>query len=1084
MYKKLQLVLLCSILLSVSAFAQTGTITGTITDKNGEVLPTVNVRLDEITKGAATDADGIYTITNVPTGNYTLIASFTGYKEYKATVQIGSGTTTLDIEMEEDILGIGEVVVTALGFEENRDQSGISSSNVTGATLTTTGEASVLNGLAAKAPGVNIIQSSGDPGSSARILIRGQNSLTGNNQPLFVIDGFPVSNNTIGQGTDGTSQQSRINDLNLDDVQSVEVLKGPSAASLWGSRAANGVIVIKTKSGSSSRRNIGISVKSSLSVDDLVQTVNLQDSFGQGADGQYVFNSLSSWGDRIASRSGRADVVDANGVITQKNSTQVFDHSQSGYERGYIWDNAISISGGNPVSESSYYLNVSNLNNSSILQGNSDYERTSLRLNASKKFLDNLRVNATANYIRTISDRAQTGSNISGINLGLWRTPADFNLNPFQVDFTDPNSGAILTDRHRSYRNGNGASNNPRYNNPLWTLNIAQNGTSLDRVIGGTEIVYNPTSWLDITHRLGLDRYSERRFFLLPVFDATTPGGSLSEQSLGEYQINSDLILRAIRQVGQNILATGTLGYNLNHREFDIIESFAQDFILPNQPRNIASAFTITPSQFRSTQRTSALYGSLDMNLYSQVFVTVTGRSESASTYGELADQTVFYPSASVAWQFTGLDALQDSPILSFGKLRAEFGQAGVQPGVYVTTTPFNDRTHASSWGPTLNPIAYGGGYARADQRGNPEIKNELVTEFAFGTDLRFFRDRLSLGLTRYFTRTEDAILQVTLPSSSGFNTRFVNAGEMENNGWEVDADFAVINNRNFRWITTAIWFKNINRVTRLAGTNEVFLNGFTGSSSSLVEGEPHGVIYGDRFERDGNGVLILDGNGFPQISPTEGVLGDPNPDWRASIGNRFNYRNLSLNVLFDIKHGGDVWNGTRGALAFFGRNADQDWWTTLSGDQLNLTNFKGETPADVIADGRNTYINNGDGTVSFRGYIDNFGGGDVLVDEYAFSEGPLSGFTGPTEQFVEDGGFVRLREITVGYSLRSSRFRAFSGLSSVDFNVTGRNLLLITNYSGIDPETNLTGPSNGQGLDYFQVPNTRSFIFTVRVNY
>jgi TonB-linked SusC/RagA family outer membrane protein len=1083
MFKQLLSGVFILFFMSSLAFAQSGTIEGRVTDTiSGEDLPGVNVAIKSLQKGVSTDTNGEYTLTNIPSGTYKITFSFIGYTTFETEINVSEELETLDVSLQPDLLGLDEIVVNALGFEENRDEIGVSSSTVSSQTLETTGETSILTSLSAKAPGVNITQSSGDPGSSARILIRGQNSLTQNNQPLFVVDGVPVSNETFGQGTGGTSQQSRISDINVDDIESVEVLKGPSAASLWGSRAANGVIVIKTKSGSTSGK-VDVTVKSSLSIDDISKTVDLQTDFGQGFAGSYGWNSALSWGDRISSRSGEADVIQ-NGVITQKNSKTVYDHTKSGYETGYVYDNSVSISGGNSATESTYYLNLSNVTNTSILQGNSDYERTSVRINASKNMTSKLRTNVNANYVRTISDRVQTGSNISGINLGLWRTPADFNLNPYLVDYTDPSTGEVIFNRHRSYRNGNGAGSNPRYNNPLWTMNVAENGMYLDRFIGSTELVYSATDWLDVTHRIGIDKYAERLYELAPVFDATTPGGSLNEISRGEYQFNSDLILRSVRQLNDNIVVTGTVGYNINHREYDRISSYAEDFILPNQPRNISSADTRSPSQYRQTIRTSALYSAFDFGLYDQLFITVTGRSESASTYGEGANKTVFYPSANVAWQLTQLDMFADSDLLSFAKIRAEFGQAGVQPGPYVTSTPYEDRSHSSSWGPSLDPIAYGGGYAIDDFRGNPDIKNELVTEIGFGADLRFFNDKIGFGVTRYFTKTEDAILSVSLAPSSGFTGQVSNAGELENDGYELEMDISVVSTKNFQWITTANWFKNNSKVTNLAGSEEVGLAGFTGSASSLVEGQPYGVIYGDAWERDDEGKFVLDADGFPQLAPSEKVLGDPNPDWRASIGNNFKFKNLSLNVLVDIKHGGDVWNGTKGALSYFGKFGSQDWWTTLEGDQLNLTNYLGATPVQMTGNGYNTYVDNGDGTVSFRGYIEDFGGGEVLVDETAFWSGPFSGFTGPAEQFIEDGGYVRLREVTLSYSLNSKSFKDITGLKSVDFSVTGRNLALWTDYTGIDPETNLTGPSNGQGLDYFQVPNTRSWMFTLKVNY
>ena len=398
----------------------------------------------------------------------------------------------------------------------------------------------------------------------------------------------------------------------------------------------------------------------------------------------------------------------------------------------------------------------------------------------------------------------------------------------------------------------------------------------------------------------------------------------------------------------------------------------------------------------------------------------------------------------------------------------------------------------------------------------------ERKTEAEGGIDLRFFQDLFTFGATYYDNTSEDVIFNVDVAPSTGFTSTALNAAQISNRGIELTLDALWPRVGDFSWNTYANFTANENTVDNLAGVQEFSLNGFTGSTSSLVEGQPFGVFYGGRWRRAAAGCdpgdtaatlltscepltareqelgfsvsptdnRVLDAEGFPVGAGTSGVVGDPSPDWQASIGNTLRFRDLSLNALFDFSIGGQVWNGTRGALYFFGRHGDQDWYNTISADQANsLTDWLGCTIAQHASNsceaGANdaTATQNGDGTYSFRGYVDNFGAGDVIVNEYYFRAGPGSGFTGPFEQFIEDGSFARLRELSLSYNLRTG-FVQRVGLNSIDFTLTGRNLWLSTDYTGIDPETNLTGTSNGRGLDYFNNPATRSYQVSLRFNY
>ncbi len=1048
----------------VQSIIQQETVTGTVTDAStGESMPAVNIAIKGTTRGTSTDADGKFSLT-VESLQDTLLVSFIGYKTQEIPI---NGRSYIDISLKSRSTRLDEMVVSALGFKENRDESSASTSNISSENLSRSGENDLLGGLSAQAAGLDISSSSGDPGAASRVVIRGAVSLQGDNQPLFIVDGVPVSNSSIGNSNGSVIQQSRINDLNPQDIESIEVLKGPSAASLWGSRAANGVVIIETKNGSYNQ-DFQVNFTSKVSIDKVNKTVDMQRKYGQGNDGEFVWGASKSWGDKISERSGGDDVRArpnyAYSEILEKNSRETFDQADRFFETGYGVNNSLAFSGG--AENSTFRISLANLNQKGIAINNSNYERTSVRANIQYRFTDDFSADFNVNYTNSDSDRLQKGSNTNSLALGAYRSPSDFDHYPYLVDYVDSN-GNVIEDRQRSYRNPSGNPNQSiGYENPLWAINENLNNSKVNRVVGNTEFNYTPNSWLSLTHRLGLDYYSDRRYEILPPGNASVPSGSLEEDNYSEFQINSDLIARASYQLNQDFSGSALLGWNLNQRDFDHLYVDATNFVLRTAPRNVNNALDAFPGQYRSTQRTSALYSELKISAYDQLFLKLTGRSESASTYGPETDSNYFYPSAGLAWDFTELNAFDDNSILSFGKLRISYGQAGVQPGVYNTTTTYLPASFGDGWGPAIDAISYGRGTTQSSQQGNANLRPEITTEYEFGTDLRFFNDRLRVSATQYYTFTKDAILGLDIAPSTGFASVISNGAEIENYGTELELGADIIRSDKFQWVTDLNWATNQSEVTDLSGVESVTLGGIGSVTNRAIVGEPLGVLYGGVWERDQNGDRVLNSNGYPILSAELGVIGDPNPDWTAGISNTFNYGSLSLNVLFDIKYGRDMHNGTRGRMVSFGTHGSQVWETTASQD---LINYNG----DIISEG-----------TTFRGYVEDFGAGPVAIDEAWFTDGPGSGFTGPTGQFVEDAGFVRLKQVSIQYSINTSNLQNWSGLSSIDLGITAQNLALWTDYSGIDPETNMQGPTNAQGNDYFNNPNTRSVVFTLSVNY
>ncbi len=1076
--RKIALLAVVLTLFSTLSFAQKRVIKGTVLDENGAPVSfaTVNIKGSKI--GTSTDENGNFSISVEP--NTQLQVTAVGYST--KTMAASEGMT---ISLNTEIKTFTTVTVSALGFKKSKDQSAFSNSSVKGDAVIKSGEANLINGLSSKAAGLNITRTGGDPGAGAYIQIRGQSSITGNLQPLIVVDGVPVSNSTLGSGVDGVAQQSRLNDINPNDIEGYEVLKGAAAAALYGTRAANGVIMITTKKGKNTGGKVNISYTSTYSVDQLNRSVPLQQVFGQGNNGRYSFNFARSWGDKIADRAGGDDTPlnpngaylllpdgtkrfqPANGTAANphggKNSKNVYDHSKDLFQNGHYWDNNISFSGGDD--RGTFFLSLGNMEQKGILKAGSDFTRRSVRFNSDRK-MGAVKMSAGLAYTYTSSNRVQQGSNLNGIFLGGLRSPADFDNSIYEGTYVNA-AGARFLNRQVSYRNSIGAATTSGYDNPFWVINRVTSRAEVHRFLPTLEASVKINDWLSVVDRMGIDYYLDSRKDNFPVLaSGTANGGQLTQQTVSESQITNDIMLKAEYNKLKDITLSGVLGYNYNNRNFENIGATVRSFILPDAPFDLGNSAKDqrTPFNTQSKVRVNGAYLQGNIGYKDMLFLDVSGRYEQYST----VKKGFFYPSASLAYVFRGAAYEGNKSLLSFGKVRASFGKVGVQAGPYAWDNYFFPAGEAESWGPALDASSavYGGGFARSGVQGNPGIRPEIKTEFEIGTDLRFWNDRISLAATYYNNKTKDVILAVQVPSSTGFDNKQGNIGTIKNNGFEVELGANWVRTKDLRVTSTFIFSRNRNKVVDMGETKSVFLAGFTGSSSRAVEGQPLGALWGVDFLRDSKGALVLDANGFPQQNSEEGVIGNPNPDWTGAINTSISWKGLNLSFLFDRVQGGDVWNGTKGALYDFGTHADMGIESTATTDLKTVT-------GGTIAAG-----------TTFRGLIKDFGAGPVALTQPWFNGGLGSGFGPVGSQFVEDGTRTRLREVSIGYTLRGDKFRQKTKLNSIDFSITGRNLALWTNYTGIDPETNLTGPTNGRGLDYFNNPSTKSYFFTVKINY
>ena len=926
---------------SLVLFGQGG-ISGVVLDENGGPLPGANVVIENTSTGVSTDFDGNFTI-NANSGQV-LVISYIGYNSEYITVG-NQDSITVSLQLDNEL---EEVVVTALGFAAVRDQQGSTSSVIATDDVIRSAEPTVVNALSGKASGVRITRSNGDPGAGSTIRIRGANTIDGSIQPLIIVDGVPMDNttsyaggNNITGSNGGVTQGSRLNDINPNDIESVQVLKGASAGALYGSKAANGVVVITTKKGS--RGEAKITFKSSYSFDEISERIEMQDTWGQGRSGVFGTNRAESWGDWIPGRSGSMDTYKSGAFFTaengtvykaidDKNSTQTYvdENFDSVFGTGHALQNDLTISGGGD--NSTYFFSLGHLDQDGMIK-NATYERTNARLNYEAKLNDKITLSSKMAYTFTKSNRIQQSSNVSGLMLGLLRTPPDFDGRDYKGTYTS-SGGTEYVNRGRSYRKPIGQSSNQSYTNPLWTVNEQTSLTKVNRITVTPQLTIKPTNWFSIITRGNVDVADDKRTYFFPVGDASSrANGQFQEDVLDIRNSSLDIIGKANFDLADNINLTATAGWSYNDRKYNRISGNITGFLVNSSKQTTALNTSSEASSFdnyRSFRRSNRGYGVLNLDVANELFLNVSGALESASTI----DGSFFYPAADVAWVVT--ESAIQSDAISFAKLRGSWGQVGVQPSAHKFETLAEGGFGYSTYSDPLDSNLFGGGFRLDNNLGNPNLEPEIKTEWEIGADLRFLDDRMSLSFTYYDNIIEGILLDVTLSPSSGYATQYGNYGEMTNIGMEIDWGYDIIDEADFGLSTAINWSRNDNEVTDLYGTETINLSPGASVSSRAIVGYPLGTLYGTGSKTNPDGSLDLNSNGFPQITSSPIVLGDPNPDWRAGVSMNMRYKKWRLNAVLEHSHGGEFSPRTLWVLNRFGTTAETANRLTLDQPLVN----------------------------------------------------------------------------------------------------------------------------------------------------
>ncbi|MEN9510448.1 MAG: hypothetical protein RLZZ370_267 [Bacteroidota bacterium] len=1038
---------------AVNAWAQTRLIVGTVKSaKDQSSLANVSVTVKGTNISTFTDNEGRYAI-NAPQSAKQIVFLLNNYKGI--TSDIPSGSDALDVIMEEDPVGMSTITITALGISRQQRALGYATQNVSGKEIAGSGEQNVVQAISSKVAGAFVQGSGGTPGASAKIILRGNATFNGNNQPLMVVDGVPIDNSTsqttagdypFNMNLQGVNQSNRGVDINPDDVESINVLKGPAAAALYGVRGANGAIIITTKRGKAGRggKNFSATFSSSVEWSKVNKLPEIQMTYGQGATGGG--RSIDSAGVRKT----YAGVVPPGWTIVDAGTSNPgtpaswgpkvanpVDNMKDFFQTGVAYNNNFSINAGGE--RTTVRASIGNLRQSGIVP-NTEFKRTSVRVNTDTRLTNKISFGSSINFINSGGTRAQNGSNLSGVMLSILRSPVDFNLRGGQgEDFWKNPDGSNYT-----YL--------PFYDNPYWSAYENPFTDDVNRILGNTYITYRPLDWIDVTYRVGIDQYTDTRKQVFAVGSNqpdNAPGGEINENIQRYKEFYSDLLITARRELNEDLNLNVILGNNLNNRFSSDQFLRGRDLAIPNF-YNLSNASNLYASSGTGRVKTAAMYLNAELAYKSMLYLNVTGRNEWASTFGT-AKSSFFYPSANASFVFT--EAIGSNNILSYGKMRIAYAQAGINPPAYATRTYYTQPTFTDGFTSGLNfPYLGMNGFGQSNGLGNSALEPERNTGMEIGFDLRFLKGRATLDVTLYNQKSTNIILGMPLAPSTGYSSVVQNAGEMQNKGIELVIGATPVKTDKFSWDINLNWASNRNEVLKLApGVDEISTEAaFASNGSYAIVGEPYGVIYGTKWRRNEAGQLLIGANGLPLVDPKRGRIGSPYPKWYGGLRNTLSYKGVNLTFLWDVREGGEIWNGTWGRMMQLGRTKESE-----ARDREYL--IEGVRASDGQPNTRK---------ISAYDYFRTFKGD---AGSYA------------SENAIQDGSWVRLRELGISYNVKvGSKF-----LQSIDLGITGKNVLLFTDYTGVDPETSLTGAgSNIGGFDYFNNPGMKSWIANVKFNF
>lgn len=1040
-------------------FSQTRTVTGIIINAEDSLpLPGANIVVKGTEIGAITNIDGYYFI-DVPLTSDTLLYSFVGLQSQAVAI---NGRQNIDVVLSSGFYEVREVVVTALGISRDSKALGYSATSVNNEEITRSRDRSLLNALQGKVAGVNISAASGAPGSSTRILLRGLSSLAGSNQPLFIIDGVPVNNSSSGSTSinGGIDYGNKMNDLNPEDIESVSVLKGASGAALYGSRAANGVIIITTKKGEQEQRKPQVTLTSSMGFEYPLRLVQYQNEFGQGLYGDAVAYENTSWGPAFDHKFHYwGNEID--NTLRIKSYQGLEKNVREFFVTGRSYNNALSVSSGNE--QMSYYLSYSNIIQDGIFPTNSDsYSRHTISLRSMVNLSKRLVTTISANYVKKNNRFVTTGQGEQSVYNQVMQTPRDISL----LELEDIDSKWNNLDNYYSLYTVN----------PYFLLKKNGNRNNEDRFYGNFDLDYSITKHLTAKLRLGADLSHEQaklwRAVIEPKgnneFASVYEPGVVNESNSAVRQFNTDILLTYSRKFGKfsvDLLA----GHNLNERSSNSLYAAVSNLTIPDFYQLSNSSETPVADGSYGQRRLVGVYGSADIGFKSLWFLSLTVRNDWSSTLPK-HNNSFFYPGVSSSLVFTELFP-GIKKVMPFGKLRVAYTRVGNDAGAYQINTVFVNAGHSDGYGSLRYPLPNGvNSYEVSNQIGNQQLKPELSSEFEAGTDIRLFNNRMSIDFSYYNKVTTDLIWPAPLASSSGYSSKVINLGKITNKGVEALVNITPLKGKHFQWDITLNFSRNRNLLVELNDNlDRIVFNALVVEGGQQIHyvgkpGRPIGIFEGRTVMRDEQGRIVVDNNGLPKAAEDLKEYGTREHDFIAGAGTGLSYKGIRLSVNFDIRQGGIMYSRTKDISV---------WAGTVPATLYNMRepfiipNSVYEVDQDDA--GNPVYAEN---TIPIN---------DVTLVDYWGNGG-----TGLDGNSFVDKSFVKLREAALTYDVPQSLL-AKVRIKGLELSVTGRNLLLWTpgDQTYIDPEQTTFGNDLVADFgEYGAQPTVRSVSFGLRLSF
>ncbi len=1083
MLRKLLSTVTCIFVLTAAGFAQV-TIEGTVTDaQSGESLPGVNVLIQELQRGTATNSEGNFSISGVESGTYTLVATFIGYQRYTEQIQVSNEDIVRNISLQPDVVGLEDVVVTAQGIQREKRALGYSVSSVDNERLQNQGQSDVSRILKGKVPGVNITNTSGVSGTATDFVIRGYTTISGSNQPLFIVDGvrFNTDNNAGSNFFEGgaLSTSSRFLDIDPNNIASVNVLKGLSATTIYGEQGRNGVVIIQTKSGTFDEdREAGfdVTIDQSIYANEIASMPDYQQKYGGGFHQNFGY-FFSNWGPafdspQLENLPGFQGTNDQGYALFAHPYSQFadpdlraafpefqgatypykpFPNSVSDFFRtGMVNNTSINISGG--FEDLNVSLNIGRNNEEGFTPGNTLLKHN-VGFGANYNVFEDLTVKTTFNYAQTDMETPPIASSYgsSADTRGGGSVFGDVFYTPINIDLMGLPYRNPVTDGSVYYRGGNDIQN------PRWTWRNITNTDDVKRTYGKTEVIYDIMDWLNVSYKVGLDTYSESQGYLRNQGGVNNPdlsSGYMQTRTISNTIWDHNMYVNFDRDLTQELNLNGLVGGQLvveklqedgigsrNQIIFDLFEH--GNFTSPSAQSYFGGDF-----QYESYQRTAGVFADLTLGYNDYVYLNLSGRNDWFSTL-EPDNRSIFYPSASLSVIPTDIFDF-GGDILSYLKLRAGVGNSAGAPSPYQTrsTLASDARGFVNRDGGVITSNAV------SNRLGNRDLKAELHTEYEAGIEARFLEGRIGLDITGYTRTTTDLITDADLDPATGYRFTSVNVGEMENQGIEISLDGTPINGP-FQWDIRGNFYTYSTEVLDLGqDLEEIAVAGFTDLGNFAIEGEPFLIMQGSRIARDDQGRRLVDDTGNWIEDGEIGIIGNPHPKYTLSGTNTFRYKGFSLTAQVDYQHGGDIYSTWVSTLLARGISSDTGFDRQVPLVLPGVRQSTGE-PNDIQISATQAYFNN-------------------------------IGF-GPEEVAVYDATHIRLSELSFSYNVPPS-ILSNTPFKQVSLTLSGFNLwYFATNIpegANFDPNVSNTGADNGLGFEYLAGPSATRYGGSIRVQF